>query len=344
MAAAMVATTALVVPAVADAPAPGTGTVLTADNGTASGILSGGANGSFAWYWIQPAARKTVLLTLDVDKSANPGSNGTMGQGIGFDVYRASDGAWIAHAGAFANDPNATSASAAISNSGSNLDLVQVYNYTSIAPNFVLTANFAPTSGTDTDKGAPVLTPGQYAAGHINGGGQANPAFANILLDLQSRPFLPVTASIVLSNSTKALVMGLGDGPGQPSTQSKTSQFKVGANLWSGSKLLACNGPSLSSGINPVKTSNALGGAVICTGTPFVYSSGVYGNAAAVKGPTDVRWLQWNAGAMNAGNGDVNAVGLQIFDYVSGGGGSLDYSATFIRNTPPSCNVPGAKC
>jgi len=317
----------LVVPAAADAQ---TAVELTADNGSANGMLAPMANGNFAWYFVNTVPRKPLLLTLDVDKSKPSGGAGQMGSGIGFDVYRITDGAWVSHAGAFANDPTATSASAAVS-SGSSASkmLVVVYNYTSLSPNYVFSANFAPMTGTDTDKGAPVLTPGQYAAGTIGTG-----ASGNVLLDLQNIPWQPLAASIVLSNSTKALTFGLGDNPGQPSTQSKSNQFKVGANLWSGSKLLACAGGSQKAGGGELHYGmNATpGGPITCVSAPFVYQAPVYGTAGATKGPTDVRWMQYKVGAINPDNGDKNSIGLQVFNNASG---SQDYAVTFQRVNLP---------
>jgi hypothetical protein len=297
------------------------GTLLTDANGSASGRLSPGAGGGFAYFFFNTAAaRKPVLLTLDVDASAPAGGSGQMSKGIGFDVYRVTDGAWVAHAGAVGDDPNSTTAFAAVSNNSKGVThLVVAYNYTSVNPNYVFSANFAPTSGTDTDKGAPVLKPGEYAVGRLEPGSSAN-----ALLSLGNIPFLPLTATAVISNSSKSLVFGYGDKSGQPSTQSKSSQVKLAVNLWSGGKLLACSGHSVGFGMNPVKG----GGGVTCVGTPFVYTASVYGNAAAVKGPTDVRYVQWNAGAMNLANGDKTEIGLQI-DHE--GSGSQDYAVRFDR-------------
>ncbi len=202
---------------------------LTAESPTLTGTLVGALGGSFQTVsFNSPGAHRPVALRLDVDRP-----RGTLGHNIGFNVYRATDGAWAARAIPLNADPTQATAFASVSHARQVPFSVQIYNYLpGVAVRFTLTARFAPIAGAPESRGAPVLyAEDPIGAGRVDGlgAGSGDAASANYLLAYPGR-FAPLDVTLAFSGSAK-------ETPRILSTS-------VGAYLWAGRKLIACSGPS----------------------------------------------------------------------------------------------------
>ena len=220
--------TALIGPATAGAqgPAPAA-TVLTGTNPAASGVVN--ASSSWQVFLQHPGGNRVIIISLDVDNAQS-----AMGQGLSFDVWRVTDGAWVARGMSIQNDPKRTKAFAPLRNSSTTggTYLISVNNYTSGRVNATLTTVWDAIGGTPVALGAPVFSPkglltcptssptpdtctvasdgaGRWLGGSIAGGTQRDPKFGYYLISYPGN-FMPLTTTLVLSNSNRSLNLNEG--------------------------------------------------------------------------------------------------------------------------------------
>jgi hypothetical protein len=283
---------------------------LTSDEPRYAGTLVGAPGGAFQEIGFEtPGGHRPVSLRLEV-----AGSQGSLGQNVGFNVYRGADDAWVARGVPLEGDPNQRVAIASVSNLRPLPYTVQIFNYRpGTTLDYVLTLDFAPLSGTSQSRGAPVLYAGdRQAAGRVDGLG-AGSGDADSAYYLLAYPghFQPVQISIAFSGSAKEVPRILSS--------------SVGAFLWAGRKLLACSGPSARitrPGTGVVRgTLDFFGKPMGCSVPQSRYQAPSPNDAASLLVVSEARVINW-AGAANSQD-----LGLQIFNYKSSGPpGRVDYS------------------
>lgn len=288
-------------------------TLLSAEQPSGSGTIIGAAGGAFREFWFTtPGGHRSVSLQLDLARGTE-----SLGEKVGVNVYRATDGAWTARGVPVGGDPRAVTAIASVSSSRPQLYLAQVFSY--LAPgapvHFGLNLDFSPVAGTAEPRGAPVLyADAPVAAGRVDGlgAGSGDASSAYYLLAYPGR-FQELDVTIAFSGSAKEI-------PRIVSTS-------VGAYLWAGRKLIACSGPAKrlwTSSTGPVNgTLNLFGVPVPCNPPVSRYRAALADDPANFYAVSEGRVLRW------AGAADARELGLQIFNYKSSGPpGRVDYAVS----------------